>query len=494
MTQTCPQCGSTMKLDTASAIYRCPTCRHTVKKPHETLEQAQARLRAKGVRPAVVITHRGEVDSRALSVFETGHDYLWMENTVEAIRQFERALEIQPDFADPHLWLARLADDEAVKRHHLGEILAHDMGHTEALRMMMVLNGRLTPEQAAQTYHANAPEQKRVEQTAAVTEVLLCPVCGGHLTVDDDAGRVYCRFCGHEAPLKKSADIGADVLGMALLERKTQRVQWVIGERLLHCNQCGADRTLPARKLSMSCPFCGSAQVIVQDALGSFEQPHGLVPFALREEAAQAAVREKLSALTERLYSVRDGNKVARAAMEGLYLPFWVFDVLLDVSITTVDKRTSNQDLRWIQAGNTGYSHTTTMGGVNGLAICAVKSLATSLTDALGEYDLDTMLSYDPRLLAQYPAELYEIDFDEASLEARSRASEQVRNEQLAFQDSNVETTVSPSVIQMSFSLVLMPVWVVTLYERDGDVRTALVNGQSGQVAIGRAKKQSSAQ
>ena len=488
MTQTCPQCGSMMKLDTASAVFRCTNCRHTIEKPYETLEQAQARLSAKGTRPPVTITHRGEVDKRALSVFETGHDYLWMENTTEAIRQFERALEIQGDFADPHLWLAKLAEDEAVKRHHLGEILAYDMGHTEALRMMMVLNGRLTPEQAAQTYHANAPEQKRVEQAATSTEALLCPVCGGHLTVDEDGKRVYCRFCGHDAPLKK-ADVGADVLGMALLERKAQRVQWVIGERLLHCNQCGAERTLPARKLSMVCPFCGSNQVIVQDALGSFEQPHGLVPFSIYEEPAKAAIRDKMNALTERLYSVRDGNKIARATLEGVFLPFWVFDALLDVSITTVDKRISNKDLRWLQAGNTGYSHTKTMGGVNGLGICAVKSLPSDLTDRLGEYDLDLMMSYDPKLLASYPAELYEIDFDQASLIARSRASEQVRKEQTTFQGTEVETTVSALVIQMSFSLVLMPVWVATLTERDGDVRTALVNGQNGQVAIGKAKK-----
>jgi hypothetical protein len=37
--------------------------------------------------------------------------------------------------------------------------------------------------------------------------------------------------------------------------------------------------------------------------------------------------------------------------------------------------------------------------------------------------------------------------------------------------------------------LVLLPVWVGTLVEADGDVRTALVNGQSGRVALGKAEK-----
>jgi hypothetical protein len=107
----------------------------------------------------------------------------------------------------------------------------------------------------------------------------------------------------------------------------------------------------------------------------------------------------------------------------------------------------------------------------------------------LGEFELDSMLPYEPNLLAKYPAELYDIDFDEASLEARGRASEQMREENLSSKDSNVDMTVSTMVIQMTFSLVLMPVWVATLTERDGDLRTALVNGQSGRVALSKARK-----
>jgi predicted RNA-binding Zn-ribbon protein involved in translation (DUF1610 family) len=356
--------------------------------------------------------------------------------------------------------------------------------------MMMVLNGRLTPEQAARTYHSDSPERVRVDSpVGTTTKALLCPVCGGHLTVDDDAKRVYCRFCGHEEALKENADVGGDVLGMALMERKAQRVQWVIGERLLHCNQCGAERTIPARKLSMVCPFCGSNQVIEQDALKTFEQPDGLVPFAMSEEQAKSAVRERLKTMGVRLYSVFDNNKVARATIEGMYLPFWVFDMLLDVSVTTTDKHTFDKDPSWFQAGNTGYQHMKSLGGINGMAVCAVKSPPPELTKELGEYELDTMLPYEPNLLARYPAQLYDMDFDDASLEARGRASEQMRSEQLASKDSNVEMSVSTSVIQMSFSLVLMPVWVATLYERDGDVRTALVNGQSGRVALGKARK-----
>ena len=47
----------------------------------------------------------------------------------------------------------------------------------------------------------------------------------------------------------------------------------------------------------------------------------------------------------------------------------------------------------------------------------------------------------------------------------------------------------SPKIQNMSFRLVLLPVWVASLMEDDGDVRAALVNGQTGKVALGKAEK-----
>jgi len=36
---------------------------------------------------------------------------------------------------------------------------------------------------------------------------------------------------------------------------------------------------------------------------------------------------------------------------------------------------------------------------------------------------------------------------------------------------------------------MLAPVWIATLYERDGEIRSAVVNGQTGEIALGKAHK-----
>src|SRR5204862_1474775 len=114
------------------------------------------------------------------------------------------------------------------------------------------------------------------------------------------------------------------------------------------------------------------------------------------------------------------------------------------------------------------------------------------LTRGLGDYHTRDLLDYSPNLLAKYPAQLYTQDFDEAALEARSQISAAMRykfsRRELA-EDEKVTINVFTNIQQMSFRLILAPVWIAHLIEQDKDHRTALVNGQTGQVALGKSEK-----
>lgn len=494
MEKHCPRCGSVMTHDPVAAVFRCKVCGNVLDAPRETLEQAAARLSVRGPRPEVKLSHRGPVDPRALVIFETGQDRLWAEDTSGAIEQFKLALEIQDDFADAHLWLAKLAPDEAAKRDHLGAVLAYDPSHHEAMVRMMVLDGRLTEAEAEDLLSRPrevTPAVLPAGQVAANTSALLCPKCGGHLEARDN-GEVVCRFCGHVLDLADLSDLDSagDVLGAAMLERQARPLRWLIGSRLVHCSQCGAERTLMRDQMSAHCAFCGSAQVVVQDALGVFDQPDGLIPFQVDEAGAKAAVRDALKGVGERIRGFVDvGNRVVNASVAGVYLPFWVFDALVEVTVTAQDKRAGMADQRRLQLGDTGYRRETFRDGLTGLFIPAMTSPPRDLLAELGDFDMDTMRPYEPALLATYPAGLYTVDVDKASLDARSTASRRARDRALAAVSSSEEVTVMALPLQMSFMLVLAPVWVCTLTERDGDLRTALVHGLTGDVVMGRARQ-----
>lgn len=486
----CPHCDSEGTLYMDGERLKCRACGYV--EPHAKHEveppPTEAPKPHKKFTPSYAIMYQGELELWARAAFDSGQDSIRQDNYPEAIRNFKRALDTEPDFIDAHLWIARLTEDPAEKRDHLTSVLALDPNNQEALRELLVLDGRLTPEAAERARQMADPEHRTAtDPVEAHSTALKCPVCGGDLTVDDANGRVVCKFCGYTGIHTPSKQVREESLAIAMLQRKGKSVQWQVGERLLHCNSCGAERTIPATKLSSRCPFCGSNQVIEQDTLGSFQQPDGLVSFTVSRDEAAKAIKEKLGGWSERVKGWFDNNKVEKAALDGLYLPFWVFDAFVDVTKTIIDNRTRQGQGR--TAPVNPYTRTSIPEMVHNLPVCAVTSPPRNLTIQLGRYDLDAMVAYEPNLLAKYAAQLYSLDFDKASLDAREVIGKQMREKYSEHHDSEVKVNVFSGVKQMDFQLVLLPVWVATLVEADGDVRPALVNGQSGAVVLGKAEK-----
>ncbi|MBZ0298570.1 MAG: hypothetical protein K8J31_02465 [Anaerolineae bacterium] len=480
----CPHCGKRMRYDSEQEKIMCHDCQYS------PLDARMAAIQAQGPRQRVQLSYRGEINRNALAAFHTGHDWLHRDNPVQALESFKRAVYFQRDFADAHIAIADLVEDEATKRDHLGTVIAFDPTNPEALRRLMVLNGRLTEEEVTHTYHYRDQQVKQIDSVEATrSEILLCPVCGGQLTVDEATGQVECRYCGHVEVRAPSRDVGEDLLSMALIERKARPVRWVVGQRILHCNSCGAERTIPARQLTHECPVCGSQHVIQQEAIESLEQPDGLVPFQISRHEAGTRIKAELQNLRHRLVALFDDNRVAQGTLEPVYLPFWLFDALADVTETRTYTGSDRDVLGFVGRGV--QSSTTFTDGMYNVPVCGVTSPSAELTARLMPYDLEEMVAYQSKLLAKYPAQLYNLDFDQASLEARGTISKTLREKhgRREIGDEQVKITVSSLVKSVSFRLVLMPVWIAHLIEVDDDTRLALVNGQNGRVILGKSQK-----
>jgi DNA-directed RNA polymerase subunit RPC12/RpoP len=492
----CPRCKKPLTLNQMSGKILCrncdfvPTDRTAYKITmiaHLSSDDPLHPDRLRGTR----VSRPGLVSGRALAAYETGEQHVKKGEFDKALEAFQRALDAQPDLIDAHLQMARLMDDVDAKVRHINTVLEYVPKQEDAFRMAMVLMGEMTEDESARTFHHNDQQVKQVDEVSAQVQTQKCAVCGGRMSVEERTGKLKCPFCGYEEPIpvkKPTGDLSQGKgLTMALVKRKAQPIKWVIGKRLLHCNECGAERTIPARKLTAQCPFCGSPQVIVQDALSSFTQPERIVPFAITREQAGGALKAALKGAMERLKGMFDNRKVERALIDGVYLPFWLFDAAVEV----IGRRSDN-------GGRASFPD-----WVEDVPYCAVETPPQEMTSKLGGFDMKAMLPYEPRLLADYPAQLYSIDYDRASLDARSLISKVSKDkydlleiatkydaeghEQLVevyLRDKQV------NFLDMSFQLVLLPVWVATLYEQDGDVRTALINGQNGQVVMGKAKKE----
>ena len=437
------------------------------------------------------LTHVGEVEPWALTIYHTALAQIERKQWDEARASLLRAVDTQSDFVDPHLWLARLARTPEERREHYGTVIALMGNHLEAARELMVLNGQLSREEADRSERGEVAWAKAESPIAAQGQALRCPQCGGdlsqHLAQDR---RIKCRFCGYVLVLEDTGrGSGARSLQMAMLKRRGQERVWAIGERLLQCSACGAERILSPNQLVSRCPFCGSNQVVQADALHTFEQPDGIIPFRLSEDAAREALNEALNTPIERLKGWFINNKVKDMRLSAVFLPFWLFDAHLIVHLTIRDERSvARADRQALQAA---YQRQEFHEMAHNVAVFGGETPPAQLVERLANFDWQTALPYQPERLASAEAQLYAVDYEVASLVARNRISRAMRDKHGddANHSDGYSISVTALIQQMDFRLVLCPFWLAHLLEADGDHRLALIQGRDGRVVLGQARK-----
>ncbi len=498
----CPRCRNPMTFDWSIGTMRCGRCDYELfqEEARQIRQQLDggSRQTAENPRPASAapaahpgnppnpVEAPGGMDLNALpeslSDFERGRMRGRLEAAMFALARHDAdgarrallsALEISEDYPDAWLQLAALAPDADEQRRCLKNALASDPTNLVARQALAMLDGRLDT--------AEPPPGQRLEPGQAASLRLACPQCGGRLAYDEGGKAVFCAFCGYrvlDADELARSDHHSPVFE-GILRRKYQGKRWNVGQQWLRCGECGAITTLPRHTLTITCRFCGSRHVIQESAQDRFEQPDLIAPFALDEPAARAAIDEKLSSGLRRITRFF-ADAVDRIDLHGAYLPFWVFDADMIVNWS------------WSNAPDRG-KHPILLSDIT---VLAVPSPPRELVDRIEPYDLQQSVDYDPRLLATHPARLYSMDMTEASIQVRSklvrlaerRAETGLRLRRPASGYSNDDAgslRLNAYTEFLTYRLALLPVWIARLVEEDGDTRTALVNGQTGQVALG---------
>ncbi|GAB5491369.1 MAG: hypothetical protein Phog2KO_15840 [Phototrophicaceae bacterium] len=426
-----------------------------------------------------------KVDRWAETKYSSGLGYAKQGKFEEALRAFEEAIDLERGFVDAHLWVARLTLDLKEKHQHYSEVLAYMPQNLEAQRELMVLKGDMTRAEADRAMDMSSERDIQSADFAVGTELveIVCSNCGGTLEVPSDTHEVTCQFCGNLEAVNRSSGYGLRSLSLAMIKDKGQGTAWRVGEHLLHCDNCGAERVITSSKMTTQCPFCSSNHVIKADALQSFRQPDGILPFSIKPKMAREALDKALNSFSEKFKGIFFNNRPDKITMTPVYLPFWMFDVSAQIIRTKVDK-TSKRSLVEINASRSREEYSD---GLNNVPYCGVTSPSHRLTDRLEKYGLEAVKPYDPKLLAGFTAELYSIDYQQASLNVRGELGERFRFRHGHNPHGDYQTHVSYLIQGMSFRLLMLPVWVATIIEDDDDVRVGLIHGQTGQTLLGKA-------
>lgn len=374
--------------------------------------------------------------------------------------------------AEAWFWMSEVIDDLVEKRKALENCLSHDLHHTRARRALAILDGKLKAGDVINPDQLPAVPDGLRESKA---DRFMCPKCGGRMAFSPDGSGLVCDYCTRQNPL--GANSGAEnekdfIVAMATMKGHGKPLQ----EQVFHCNGCGAEFILPPNQISSNCAYCNSPHVVDYEKTSDVIAPNSILPFAIDQKRATQILIDWVGR-----NHIKPEKKVDLP--RGVYLPMWTFDLggEIDYSGEVVEYEQNlftGERERKVTRVDDKYPVI-----VNDLALPASKKLSQVFMKLLPTFNLSALREYDPRYLASWLAELYDVPMADASLDARSMAFKKIKK-QMPHLLGNITLTrtSSASMLVESFKLILLPVWMTEL-PFDGREHIVLINGQSGEVA-----------
>lgn len=374
--------------------------------------------------------------------------------------------------AEAWFWMSEVVDDPAEKRKALENCLSHDLHHTRARRSLAILDGKLKAEDVIDPNKLPAaPEGLR----EAKADRFMCPKCGGRMAFSPDGSSLVCDFCSRHSVLGGGSGTESEkdfIIAMATMKGHGKPLQ----EQVFHCNGCGAEFILPPQQISANCAYCDSPHVVKFEETEGLIEPNTILPFAFDQKHATRLLINWVES-----NNIKPEKKVD--IPRGIYLPMWTFDIGGEIDYTGEiveddDNPFTKRREKKVTRINDKYPVM-----VNDLALPASRKLSAVFLKLIPTFDLSALREYDPRYLANWVAEVYDVPMADASLDARSQAFNRVKKQMPHLLNNiTIVRASSAGMLVESFKLALLPVWMTEL-PFGGREHLVLINGQSGMVA-----------
>ena len=316
-----------------------------------------------------------------------------------------------------------------------------------------------------------------------------CPNCGATIEFDADSQKVRCEYCGGEYDpgefLSADEDIRIDADSIDIASNGGE--QWSDDDDISEycCSSCGGMIYTESTTSATICPFCNSA-VILKGRLKGSLMPDKVLPFKISKE--QALI--KLNSFCRKKMFVNKAFAESSVIKEskGLYVPYWVYDVDLDVDL---EYKAMKENVL-IPGKNSDvveqkYFKVTRKGTISFDRVPADGSskMPDELMESIEPFDYGEAVDFQTAYLSGYVADKYDMAQEDVSPRVRERICEETDDrfratikgyDEIYMQESSIEASRS------DVDYVLYPVWMFNMKWNESSY-TFAINGQTGKVA-----------
>ncbi len=327
-----------------------------------------------------------------------------------------------------------------------------------------------------------------------------CLSCGSPLKYDKD-GKLKCDACDSEYDLETlkcyydTEDGDKEFEWGDYNKSFEQNKESLDGTVVYVCRSCGAAIETNPQTAAMRCPYCDN-EIIMSDAVKGGLKPNAIIPFKIGKEGLESAVLQYFKGKPLLPKGFLKKQKIGK--IQGIYVPFWLFDATLDGNMImegteTLCYSTSKYNITQVNHylididGKMSFKK---------IPVDASVKMDDDLMDSLEPYDYSELVDFDSAYLSGFLADR----FDESPDDSLPRASQRMKNsaEEVFINSVNKSfDTISRKNSNMklensSVKYVMLPVYLLNVGYMGKNYRFA-INGQTGKVVgelpISKAKK-----
>ncbi|ERT56516.1 hypothetical protein [Megasphaera vaginalis (ex Srinivasan et al. 2021)] len=323
-----------------------------------------------------------------------------------------------------------------------------------------------------------------------------CPKCGGPLNFQAGAEKVSCEYCSSEFDVKtietlfsQQEEIAAQNAAAEETKWKPEEAgsEWDSGEtdafQVFTCSSCGAELVTDGSTMATECCYCGNPTMLPNRFAGMLK-PDYVIPFKKTKEDAVAALKAFYGKKRLLPSNFKSNNRMKE--IQGLYVPFWLFDSTVSgtmtfsaerISVSTTDDKeiTETQVYRCRRKGSADFER---------IPVDGSTKMDDTFMESIEPFDYQEMQPFSQAYFTGYIADKYDVD----AAASVGRADERVTNsmtEELKRTVNGYDAVrrESCNIVKVggNVSYAVVPVWILTT-RYENKPYTFMMNGQTGRL------------
>ena len=324
-----------------------------------------------------------------------------------------------------------------------------------------------------------------------------CLSCGAPLSFSPKDEKVTCEYCGTELEVKTVEEYYAQKEAAAAAAQAAKEAKWDTAAagnqwekeeaemmQAFTCSSCGAEIVCDANTMATECCYCGNPTMLPSRFSGMLK-PDYIIPFKKTKEEAVAALKKFYEDKPLLPDAFTANNRVE--AIQGMYVPFWLFDADIDAQGSYKASRSMAVDTGDAIMTSTSYYNCHRQGCMKfeRIPVDGSKKMDDTFMESIEPFDYRELVPFSSAYFAGYLADKYDVDADAAVVRADERINKSAElclaKTVHGYDSVQPENDCAFVKGDSSVHYAMVPVWILTTRYKD-EPYTFMMNGQTGEV------------